>query len=172
MPRAQIWIFKELSLPCLYHWKFLILKSGLTRFKWIDVEGQDCRGQDDWAKLTFKLPTWLVAMEAATIWKESMTWKLIKNKRRIRIDHVRVDRWWQPLAAFNHHFRRVDFSLGLGHGESVHFGTGSALCLLEWHGHCRVYSEWAYKKEQQQWKRKRRYNYVKGAIDIIMRILV
>lgn len=90
-------------------------KSGLTRFK-MDLEAKIARAKDDWAKVSFKLPRWLggpgsssnekggkevkieqLANSPANIGDESCSSLMVRDEN--------------PLAAFNHHFRRVDFSL-------------------------------------------------------------
>lgn len=92
-------------------------KSGLTRFK-MDLEAKIARAKDDWAKMTFKLPTWLGGSNGSS--KQQQTTdgdSVIKNiDPPSHIDHrdpqqQQMIRDENPLAAFNHHFRRVDFSL-------------------------------------------------------------
>lgn len=87
-------------------------KSGLTRFK-MDLEAKIARAKDDWAKMTFKLPTWLGGnkdeekdrdeVEISSDQQPINTPPSIHQDQQIRDEN--------PLAAFNHHFRRVDFSL-------------------------------------------------------------
>ena len=84
----------------------------------MDVEAKIARAKDDWAKLTFKLPTWLGGTGGE---KESKEAKEHSEENDIQegeaasvdesglITCAVVDD--NPLAAFNHHFRRVDFSL-------------------------------------------------------------
>lgn len=83
-------------------------KSGLTRFK-MDLEAKIARAKDDWAKFSFKLPTWLGGQETSgknetEPKKEETVVKITENSKLISRDE-------NPLAAFNHHFRRADFSL-------------------------------------------------------------
>lgn len=101
--RAAAALPPPLKIP--YH------KSGLTRFK-MDVEAKIARAKDDWAKLTFKLPTWLGGNGGSNDVKESNDVKIDKEAsdetELITCALIGDD---NPLAAFNHHFRRVDFSL-------------------------------------------------------------
>lgn len=88
-------------------------KSGLTRFK-MDVEAKIARARDDWAKLTFKLPTWLGGSsgekeEAKKEDGEDQGDEKEPIEEEGSSTCAIVDD--NPLAAFNHHFRRVDFSL-------------------------------------------------------------
>ena len=88
-------------------------KSGLTRFK-MDVEAKIARAKDDWAKLTFKLPTWLGGNvgekggDTKERGEEQEDEKDAADESSAITCSIVDD---NPLAAFNHHFRRVDFSL-------------------------------------------------------------
>lgn len=86
-------------------------KSGLTRFK-MDLEAKIARAKDDWAKFSLKLPTWLGGSSSANEKPENDTKNdQIGNSPINFSESSLMSRDENPLAAFNHHFRRVDFSL-------------------------------------------------------------
>lgn len=85
-------------------------KSGLTRFK-MDLEAKIARAKDDWSKLTFKLPTWLGGSSSNDNEKNDVEVKIEETTEKSRSNSDLISRDENPLAAFNHHFRRVDFSL-------------------------------------------------------------
>lgn len=89
-------------------------KSGLTRFK-MDLEAKIARAKDDWLKMTSKLPKWLggnkdEAKEVDSADSDARDLQSINEESSSNQDQFNV-RDENPLAAFNHHFRRVDFSL-------------------------------------------------------------
>lgn len=92
-------------------------KSGLTRFK-MDVEAKIARAKDDWAKLTFNLPTWLGGNGRGDKEKDKKDLDGNENDEEAEQNEKNVaDEFGSyayddnPLSAFNHHFRRIDFSL-------------------------------------------------------------
>jgi hypothetical protein len=89
-------------------------KSGLTRFK-MDLEAKIARAKDDWAKLSFKLPTWFGGSGSSSA-KDGVEEKKLEklansSENLVESNSGIILRDENPLAAFNHHFCRVDFSL-------------------------------------------------------------
>lgn len=104
--------FESLTLPRVHNnplavpLKIPYHKSGITRFK-MDLEAKIARAKDDWAK--FKFSNWFSSSSSKEL-KASSTGDCEEDEGvegsppTFVIDE-------NPLAAFNHHFRRVDFSL-------------------------------------------------------------
>ena len=93
-------------------------KSGLTRFK-MDLEAKLARAKDDWSRgiqnMTMKLPTWLGGKNSSTSNGSKQLDGKDLNQDQDTISNnsesVKICKDDNPLAAFNHHFRRIDFSL-------------------------------------------------------------
>ena len=104
--------FESLTLPCLAGGHSLAVplkipyhKSGLTRFK-MDLEAKIARAKADWANL--KLPSWLGGSKEKEKGEGSVVGENLLEESSLS-PRTRNDE--NPLAAFNHHFRRADFSL-------------------------------------------------------------
>lgn len=90
-------------------------KSGLTKLK-MDLEAKFARAKDDWSRsinsFSMKIPTWLGGSKRsdtpATEEQTDHDLQDVPNFNNTTTSLVDDD---NPLAAFNHHFRRIDFSL-------------------------------------------------------------
>lgn len=105
--------FESLTLPGLQRSHSLAAplkipyhKSGLTRFK-MDLEAKIARAKDDWAK--FKFSSWFSGSSSSSNKEKDKASIDAANPYQIASPTGTIDE--NPLAAFNHHFRRVDFSL-------------------------------------------------------------
>lgn len=111
--------FESLTLPRVHNnplavpLKIPYHKTGITRFK-MDLEAKIARAKDDWAK--FKFSNWFSSNSNSN----SKNRKSSKDQSEESVESeeisstttaasIEIDE--NPLAAFNHHFRRVDFSL-------------------------------------------------------------